>query len=210
MLAAVPKVRPQDAPAWIRYLTGLWLSGLRLEESLDPIVGPGRPVYRRPDRPAARLPNLRRSAEGRPGRGSAHDARLCRVAAADARKPNGWGGCSSWTGLQTGEPMSPKRIGRIVAKIGKKAGVVVNKADGKYASAHDLRRAFRHPMGQAGHAGRVEAADASPSIETTMGYYVDLDAADVADELWASLGRLTTTRTTNSPNGPDNRNGPRR
>ena len=34
MLAAVPKVRPHDAPAWQRYLTGLWLSGLRLEESV--------------------------------------------------------------------------------------------------------------------------------------------------------------------------------
>ena len=27
MLAAVPKVRPHDAPAWVRYLTGFWLSG---------------------------------------------------------------------------------------------------------------------------------------------------------------------------------------
>ena len=34
MLAAVPKVRPNDAPRWQHYLTGLWLSGLRLEESL--------------------------------------------------------------------------------------------------------------------------------------------------------------------------------
>ena len=34
MLTAVPKVRPHDASVWIRYLTGLWLSGLRLEESL--------------------------------------------------------------------------------------------------------------------------------------------------------------------------------
>ncbi len=34
MLAVAPKVRPDDFPAWIHYLTGLWLSGLRLEESL--------------------------------------------------------------------------------------------------------------------------------------------------------------------------------
>ena len=34
MLAAVPKVRPKDAPEWQRYLTGLWLSGLRLQESI--------------------------------------------------------------------------------------------------------------------------------------------------------------------------------
>jgi integrase len=45
-------------------------------------------------------------------------------------------------GLQTGEPISLERVGRLVSKIGKRAGVVVNRADGKFASAHDLRRAF--------------------------------------------------------------------
>ena len=34
MLAAVPKVRPKDTAEWVRYLTGLWLSGLRLAESV--------------------------------------------------------------------------------------------------------------------------------------------------------------------------------
>ena len=34
MIAAVPKVRPTDAAEWVRYLTGLWLSGLRLQESV--------------------------------------------------------------------------------------------------------------------------------------------------------------------------------
>ena len=33
MLAAVPKVRPQEARARTRFLTGLWLSGLRLSEA---------------------------------------------------------------------------------------------------------------------------------------------------------------------------------
>lgn len=33
MLAVVPKVRPDDAATWRHYLRGLWLSGLRLEES---------------------------------------------------------------------------------------------------------------------------------------------------------------------------------
>ena len=30
MLMAVPKVRPKDSAEWVRYLMGLWLSGLRL------------------------------------------------------------------------------------------------------------------------------------------------------------------------------------
>ena len=33
MIGVVPQVRPHDPGAWQRYLTGLWLSGLRLEES---------------------------------------------------------------------------------------------------------------------------------------------------------------------------------
>ena len=34
MFLVVPKVRPDDAASWQRFLTGLWLSGLRLEEAL--------------------------------------------------------------------------------------------------------------------------------------------------------------------------------
>ena len=34
LVAAVPKVRQEDSAAWIRYLRGLYLGGLRLEESL--------------------------------------------------------------------------------------------------------------------------------------------------------------------------------
>ena len=34
MIAAVPKVREYDGPAWERLLRGLWLSGLRLGEAM--------------------------------------------------------------------------------------------------------------------------------------------------------------------------------
>ena len=34
MLAKVPHVRKHDPGVWRRYITGLWLSGLRLEESV--------------------------------------------------------------------------------------------------------------------------------------------------------------------------------
>jgi hypothetical protein len=45
-------------------------------------------------------------------------------------------------GLQTGKPITAKRICRLISKIGRKAGVVVKKAIGKFATAHDLRRSF--------------------------------------------------------------------
>lgn len=34
MLVTVPKARPHDADQWERYITGLWLSGLRRSEAL--------------------------------------------------------------------------------------------------------------------------------------------------------------------------------
>jgi hypothetical protein len=34
MITAVSKVRPKDSAEWVRYLTALWLSGLRLQESV--------------------------------------------------------------------------------------------------------------------------------------------------------------------------------
>jgi len=53
------------------------------------------------------------------------------------------------TGFFTGAPVTLKRISRTISAIGKKANVVVNKAEGKYASAHDLRR----PSAPAGRRG---------------------------------------------------------
>ena len=36
--------------------------------------------------------------------------------------------------LMRGRPITPKQVSRIVSRIGKAAGVVVNKTDGKFAS----------------------------------------------------------------------------
>jgi hypothetical protein len=45
-------------------------------------------------------------------------------------------------GLVFGITTSTKRASRYISAIGQQAGVVVNKAEGKFASAHDLRRSF--------------------------------------------------------------------
>jgi integrase len=56
LVLAVPKVRPGDSAVWVRLLTGLWLSGLRLGEALalswdieapfSAYVAGNRPVFR--------------------------------------------------------------------------------------------------------------------------------------------------------------------
>ena len=91
-------------------------------------------------------------------------------------------------GLQTGESITGKRAGRIVSKIGKAAGVVVNKAEGKFASAHDLRRSFGTRWAPKVKPATLQLLMRHSSIETTLRYYVAQDAADVADELWATWG----------------------
>jgi integrase len=90
-----------------------------------------------------------------------------------------------------GRRLEPHRVGEIVVKIGKKAGVVVNKADGKFASAHDLRRAFGTRWARRVMPAVLRRLMRHSSIGTTMAYYVDLDSADVADQLWKGWGNAT-------------------
>ena len=87
-------------------------------------------------------------------------------------------------GLNTGHQMTSARAGRIISKIGRRAGVVVNKAEGKYASAHDLRRSFGTRWAARVKPATLQFLMRHESIETTMKYYVAQDSDDVADELW--------------------------
>jgi integrase len=82
--------------------------------------------------------------------------------------------------------LEPHRVGEIVGKIGEKAGVVVNKAAGKFASAHDLRRAFGTRWAKRVMPAVLRRLMRHSAIQTTMAYYVDLDADDLADQLWAT------------------------
>jgi integrase len=76
------------------------------------------------------------------------------------------------------------KVSKVVSEIGKRAGVVVNREQGKFASAHDFRRAFGTRW-----ASRLKPADLQQlmrhvSITTTLGYYVLVDADTLAQRLW--------------------------
>jgi integrase len=95
-----------------------------------------------------------------------------------------------------GKPMPATRrlVGPIVSAIGAKAGVVVDERTKngatvrKFASAHDLRRAF----------GQRWAGNVMPTvlrelmrhedIATTMKFYVGQNAEATADAIWAVVG----------------------
>jgi integrase len=66
--------------------------------------------------------------------------------------------------------------------------VLVNKAEGKYASAQDLRRSFGTRWASRVKPATLQLLMQHKSIETTMKYYVCQDSDDVADELWSEYG----------------------
>lgn len=183
MLKEVPTVRPHDAAAWRAYLKGLWLSGLRLEESLILSWEMDAPIS---VDLSARRPRLRICAEAEKG----HRNRLLPITPDFAEflftvpESEREGKVFRVDGLFTGRPMTPKRVSRVVSAIGKKAKVVVNKGDGKYASAHDFRRAFGTRWARKVMPMVLQKLMRHDSIETTMRYYVDMDADEMAEELW--------------------------
>lgn len=82
-------------------------------------------------------------------------------------------------------------VSKIVSKIGKSAGVVVSREQGKFASAHDLRRAFGNRWASKVMPAVLQQLMRHESIETTMKYYVACNATDIAKSIW-SIARPTT------------------
>jgi integrase len=187
MLTKVSDVRPRDANAWTHHLNGLWLSGLRLDESLQ--------LSWDVDAPFAidlsgRHPRFRIYAEAEKGR----QDRLLPVTPDFAEyllktpRPQRIGYVFKLKGICTGEQMTSARAGRVISEIGELAGVLVNKVAGKFATAHDLRRSFGTRWASRVKPATLQLLMRHRSIETTMKYYVCQNADDIADELWSEYG----------------------
>ena len=201
LLAAVPKVRSHDAPAWVRYLNGLWLSGLRLEESVA--------LSWDTDAPFAidlsgRRPRFKIKGEAQK---SGKDQLLPLTpdfAEFILRTPENerHGRVFRLDYAHGTTPLPAAAIGKLVTRIGKKAGVVVGTGDKqkrdkgsgklvavtvrKFASCHDLRRSFGTRWAKRVMPAVLRQLMRHSSIETSMGYYVDLDVDEMADDLWAN------------------------
>jgi integrase len=194
MLAAVRKVRPHDTPAWKRFLNGLWLSGLRLEEACNlswdeesPFavdLSGRRPVFRI----YAEAQKARRD-ELLPMTPDFAEWLLATYPAAERH-----GQVFKLPTVYNGKPFTHKQVGRIVSRIGKRAKVVTNKAEGKYAGAHDLRRAFGTRWAKRVMPAVLQRLMRHAEVSTTMKYYVATSAADVADELWEQYGAAESKR----------------
>jgi integrase len=211
MLKVVPAVvENAAAESWKFYLRGLWASGLRLSESL---------ALRWDDSPGAivvdftgRRPMLRIPAESQKGNRDTllpmtpDFATLLQGVAERERRGRVFKLLDVDGTLLRAERWD---VGPIVSKIGAKAGVVVDERTKngetvrKFASAHDLRRAF----------GQRWAAKVMPtvlrelmrheSIETTMKFYVGQNAEATADALWEAAGNTLGNSGQQSENSND-------
>jgi len=202
--AARDASRAAIVASWEHYLRGLWLSGLRLTESLEL-------WWDRDDRLQVDLsdehPMLKIPAALEKG----HRDRLLPMAPDFAE----------WL-LQTPRekrtgpvfnplPRRPQegrllahRVGELIVAAGEKAGIKVNTSPSgkvKYASAHDLRRSFGQRWAERIMPQQLMELMRHESIETTLKYYVGRNAQSTAAALWkayANSGNTSGNTATNS------------
>ncbi len=84
---------------------------------------------------------------------------------------------------------SISQAGKVVSRMGEKAGVVVDPASGKTASAHDCRRSFGTRWAKRVMPAVLQRLMRHSAIQTTMKYYVRQDADDIAADLWRAFGQ---------------------
>jgi integrase len=107
--------------------------------------------------------------------------------------------------------VSACEVSRVVAAIGKKAGVVVDERQKggetvrKFASAHNLRRAFGKRMSAKLKPTQLRELMRHASINTTLAYYAGEDAEATADALWAGFGDTLSDTHERKENADDSR-----
>jgi integrase len=179
------------AKGWDTLLRGLWWSGLRLGEAVTLSWDDERYITVEMGGPRPRL----YIAAGQDKSGKARllplapeFAEMLLAVPAHLRH----GPVFPLAGLQGERTADLVYISRVISTIGQAAGVVVDKASGKFASAHDLRRAFGRRW-----SSRVMPADLMKlmrhaSIDTTMKYYADSEASDTEDAVYSAMARVNT------------------
>ena len=182
MLAACDKVRPTDAGIWKGFLQGLWLSGLRLSEALSLSWDTDAEISVDLD---GEFPCLRIVAEAEKG---FRDRQLpltpdfseyIKQTPDDLRTGKVFKVAELFSRVDT--------VSKVVCAIGENASVLVNREQEKFASAHDLRRAFGNRWASKVMPVVLQQLMRHESIETTMKYYVSQSASDIARALWTQL-----------------------
>jgi len=216
MIAAVPKVvGERAADSWRFFLRGLWWSGLRLGEALSlrweghhglvVDLSGRRPMIRidadcqksNEDETLPVAPEFATLLEVVPE--DDRHGRVFKLRGIDAERPQGGG-------RQGADRMTnPEWVSRVMARIGRKAKVVVDRRKkrdpetGKerevvrYATAHTCRRSFGTRWAYRVLPQVLQQLMRHENIETTFAYYVELEAERTADVVWEAWASATST-----------------
>ena len=173
-----------------RYLRGLWLSGLRLCESLRLSWDRDSPFA---VDPAGKRPVFRIEARAQKARRWEVMPMVPEFAALPDETPleQRHGLVFLLQSSTTGRPLTPHSVGVIVSDIGKKAEVLTNKDEQRFTTSHDLRRSFGARWARRVMPAVLKRLMRHANIATTMTYCVDLDAMEVADDLWERYGPIS-------------------
>lgn len=188
------RVRKQDGAVWRRLIEGLYLGGLRISEAcvLSWDASADFSVVLDGDESHFRI--LEQGQKS--GR-----YELCPMAPEFveflARTPE-----EDRRGLVFVLPTNARQAGRVVGRAGAKARVKVN-AEDKTATAHDLRRAFGTRWAVRVQPAVLQRLMRHVDIHTTMSYYVGLDVATVAKELWRHVEKMGDHSGDKSPEEPE-------
>ena len=183
ILMAVPRVRNTDAARWVRFLTGLWESGLRVGELLSLTWEPDGLIT---VDTSQSIPMLMIKAEGQQKKHADQFQpitpefwNLINVPVEQRRGP-----VFSLPG-KNGQ-MTVGRVIRTISRIGEEAGIITQASDGKFATSHDIgRRPFTVRLGRKG-LSQMELAEwmRHRSPQTTMQYYHAVKAEELASRVW--------------------------
>jgi len=192
------------APSWRHYLRGLWLSGLRLEESLEL-------HWDRDDRlhvdmtgefPMLRIPRGQDKANREATLPLTPDFAEFLECTPPAERVGRVFKLQAIRG--SGERLTRDRVSRVISAIGRAAGVKVNTSPAgkvKYASAHDLRRSFGTRWSSRLMPAALQKLMRHQSINTTMRFYVMQDAFTLSEELWAAHRKAKAENEAGTPIG---------
>jgi integrase len=194
ILEAVPAVVGDElAEEWKLYLSGLWYSGLRRQESLILSWDEHEPFA---IDMTGLFPRFKISAKAQKSRKSQYlpmtpdfaEWLLKSVHLADRQglvfTPHG----------TAGTQLTGSEVGRYISSIGRKAEVEVKPGSGKFATCHDFRRSFGTRWARRVMPAELKLLMRHASIETTMKYYVGIEADDIAAGLWARFNPSTQSQ----------------
>ncbi|WP_397570610.1 tyrosine-type recombinase/integrase [Schlesneria sp. T3-172] len=201
----VPSISLKARESWCRLLIGIWYSGLRLGEALALTWGKvGRHETALWIDMTGEFPLMGIVAESEKG----FEDRLLPLTPDFGRwllrvpeeKRHGW--VFPITKHRYPDVRNIRSVSKVITQIGAASGITVN-SQGKFASAHDLRRSFglrwSHKSFPAEHKELMRHA----SIQTTEDYYALHEATSFAKRLWAADAADRTTKRTTAQNLSD-------